>query len=51
MATPPNRRHQRIASNLESLLNAALKRHAPRLSPPAPRCVDDERRPLFCVSF
>jgi len=27
MMTPPNRRHQRIASNLESLLNAALKRH------------------------
>src|SRR3984957_14330561 len=25
----PNRRHQRIASNLESLLNAAPKRHAP----------------------
>jgi Uma2 family endonuclease len=31
MMTPPNRRHQRIASNLESLLNAALKRHDPRL--------------------
>jgi Uma2 family endonuclease len=29
MTTPPNRRHQRIASNLESLLNTALKRHAP----------------------
>jgi Uma2 family endonuclease len=29
MMTPPNRRHQRIASNLESLLNAALARHAP----------------------
>jgi Uma2 family endonuclease len=29
MMTPPNRRHQRIASNLESLLNAALKRHDP----------------------
>lgn len=29
MMTPPNRRHQRIASNLESLLNAALKRHNP----------------------
>jgi Uma2 family endonuclease len=29
MTTPPNRRHQRIASNLESLLNAALKRHNP----------------------
>jgi Uma2 family endonuclease len=27
MMTPPNRRHQRIASNLEMLLNAALKRH------------------------
>jgi len=32
MMTPPNRRHQRIASNLEGLLNAALKRHAPGLS-------------------
>ena len=31
MMTPPNRRHQRIASNLESLLNAALKRHDPTL--------------------
>jgi Uma2 family endonuclease len=31
MMTPPNRRHQRIASNLESLLNAALKRHNPVL--------------------
>jgi Uma2 family endonuclease len=31
MMTPPNRRHQRIASNLESLLNAALKRHNPAL--------------------
>jgi Uma2 family endonuclease len=29
MMTPPNRRHQRIASNLETLLNAALQRHAP----------------------
>ena len=29
MMTPPNRRHQRIACNLESLLNAALKRHNP----------------------
>ena len=29
MMTPPNRRHQRIASNLEALLNAALKRHNP----------------------
>jgi Uma2 family endonuclease len=27
MMTPPNRRHQRIASNLENLLNDALKRH------------------------
>src|SRR5712691_3912132 len=27
MMTPPNRRHQRIASNLESLLNTALRRH------------------------
>jgi Uma2 family endonuclease len=32
MMTPPNRRHQRIASNLESLLNAALKRHDPTLA-------------------
>jgi Uma2 family endonuclease len=32
MMTPPNRRHQRIASNLESLLNAALKRHDPLLA-------------------
>ena len=29
MMTPPNRRHQRIASNLEMLLNAALQRHIP----------------------
>jgi Uma2 family endonuclease len=29
MMAPPNRRHQRIASNLENLLNAALKRHNP----------------------
>jgi Uma2 family endonuclease len=29
MMAPPNRRHQRIVSNLESLLNAALKRHDP----------------------
>jgi Uma2 family endonuclease len=29
--TPPNRRHQRIASNLEGLLNAALKIHNPHL--------------------
>lgn len=32
MMTPPNRRHQRITSNLEALLNAALKRHDPRLA-------------------
>jgi Uma2 family endonuclease len=32
MMTPPNRRHQRIASNLEALLNAALKRHNPGLA-------------------
>jgi Uma2 family endonuclease len=32
MMTPPNRRHQRIASNLESLLNAALKRHDPQFA-------------------
>jgi Uma2 family endonuclease len=30
--TPLNRRHQRIASNLEKLLNAALKRHNPALA-------------------
>jgi Uma2 family endonuclease len=29
MMTPPNRRHQRIAFNLVSLLDAALKRHNP----------------------
>jgi Uma2 family endonuclease len=29
MMTPRNRRHQRIASNLESLINTALKRHNP----------------------
>jgi Uma2 family endonuclease len=29
MMTPPNRRHQRIASNLEMLLNATIERHAP----------------------
>ncbi len=29
MMTPPNRRHQRITSNLESLLNAALEPHDP----------------------
>src|SRR5215471_12066151 len=32
MMTPPNRSHQRIASNLESLLNLALKRHDPTFS-------------------
>jgi Uma2 family endonuclease len=32
MMTPPSRRHQRIASNLESLLNAALRRHSPLLA-------------------
>jgi Uma2 family endonuclease len=32
MMAPPNRRHQRIASNLEQLLNAALKRHNPALA-------------------
>lgn len=32
MMAPPNRRHQRIASNLESLLNAALKRHDPKFA-------------------
>lgn len=32
LMTPPNRRHQRIASNLEALLNAALKRHDPSLA-------------------
>ncbi|MGA8615259.1 MAG: Uma2 family endonuclease [Xanthobacteraceae bacterium] len=32
MMTPPNRRHQRIASNLEALLNAALRRHNPTLT-------------------
>lgn len=32
MMTPPNRRHQRIASNLETLLNAAIKRHDPALA-------------------
>src|SRR5262245_18031785 len=31
MMAPPNRRHQRIATNLETLLNAALKRHKPML--------------------
>jgi Uma2 family endonuclease len=33
MMAPPNRRHQRIAYNLVSLLDAALKRHNPQLSP------------------
>src|SRR5580704_4138918 len=32
MMMPPNRRHQRIVSNLESLLNAALTLHAPMLA-------------------
>jgi Uma2 family endonuclease len=32
MMTPPNRRHQRIASNVETLLNTALKRHNPVLA-------------------
>ncbi len=32
MMTPPNRRHQRIASNLEALLNAALRHHNPLLA-------------------
>jgi Uma2 family endonuclease len=32
MMAPPNRRHQRIASNLENLLNTALKRHNPMLA-------------------
>jgi len=32
MMTPPNRRHQRIASNLETLLNGALKHHDPALA-------------------
>jgi Uma2 family endonuclease len=31
MTAPPSRRHQRIANNLENLLNAALKRHDPGL--------------------
>jgi Putative restriction endonuclease len=31
MMTPPSRRHQWIASNLESLLDAALRRHSPLL--------------------
>jgi Uma2 family endonuclease len=32
MMAPPNRRHQRIATNLENLLNLALKRHNPALA-------------------
>jgi Uma2 family endonuclease len=32
MMAPPNRRHQRIATNLENLLNDALKRHNPALA-------------------
>jgi Uma2 family endonuclease len=32
MTTPPNRRHQRIASNLEALLNGALKHHKPEFA-------------------
>jgi len=32
MMTPPTRRHQRIASNLEDLLNAALQSHDPALA-------------------
>jgi Uma2 family endonuclease len=32
MMAPPNRRHQRIVTNLENLLNAALKRHNPSLA-------------------
>jgi Uma2 family endonuclease len=32
MMAPPNRGHQRIASNLENLRNAALKRHDPRFA-------------------
>jgi Uma2 family endonuclease len=32
MMTPPSRHHQRIASNLETLLNTALKRHHPALA-------------------
>ena len=32
MMTPPNRRHQRIASNLEALLNQGLKRKNPKLT-------------------
>jgi Uma2 family endonuclease len=32
MMTPPTKVHQRIASNLEHLLNEALERHNPRLT-------------------
>jgi Uma2 family endonuclease len=32
MMAPPNRRHQRIATNLENLLNAALRGHDPALA-------------------
>src|SRR5436305_14872083 len=32
MMTPPNRGHQRIASNLEGLSNSALKRQNPSLT-------------------
>jgi Uma2 family endonuclease len=32
MMAPPNRRHRRIASNLELLLNTTLKRHNPALT-------------------
>lgn len=32
MMTPPNRRHQRVATNLEDLLNAALKGKDPSLA-------------------
>lgn len=32
MAAPPNRRHRRIASDLEILLNDALERHDPALA-------------------
>ena len=32
MMAPPTKAHQRIASNLERLLNDALERHAPQLA-------------------
>jgi Uma2 family endonuclease len=32
MMTPPTGTHQRIVTNVENLLNAALKRHAPHLA-------------------